>query len=167
MKKLLLSFVVLLVAGSVFTACGPTQDDAIEYNDRLVRLYDQAHELDKELDKAFMDKFSSFIDNPENFEAFAEEYSEKYDKLIAEIDAVPDLEEHNQMKKELLALVKYMKNSLETYYRPILNDPPGQDSKEEEIVKNYNQGYEEREKAFEKAQLALADEFYIELVEKK
>lgn len=167
MKLKIKVFVPLLALFScLYFACGPGQEDAVAYNDRLVSIYDQAHSLDARIEETFKHDFPEFLVSDSAFNAFIQNFGAEYKILKDSINATPDLGKQNQMKETLSELIDYMANSLQTYYPSIVKNTEG-DEKEKQLVMQYNTEYTKRYDAFQNAQKKLAEEFELTLEKKQ
>lgn len=162
MKKVL--FGVLALAATFMVACGPTQDQAIEFNDKVVELDEKAYESFTEYEDAIFDGDMDAID----------EWSET---LKADIEAgIAFLEEDSkfdgEFKDAAMGMFEAYKVSHEEYM-PIMVEYWTSDwdsisdeleEEEQEAYDAMNELIDEKSDAFIETQEAFAEEWGFDLI---
>lgn len=157
MKKVL--FGVVAIAATFLVACGPTQDDAITFNDTLVELDEQAYE-------ALTDYESAIYDGD------MDEIEEKADEFQAKITAGMDfIEADSDFDGEFKDAAKGMFEAYQTSYdeyMPVMVEYWTKDwdeitdeleEEEQDAYDNMNELIDERSEAFISAQETFAEEW--------
>lgn len=100
-KKLILALAI--ISASLFTSCGPSRNDAIEYNDKIV-------DIQKSLLPA-QDAFINQIDghNKDSLKIAQAQFSEKAKNALEQCQKMPDF---NGKREYLDASIDYFKGSL-------------------------------------------------------
>lgn len=159
MKALSVASGAILV--SLITACGPSQDNAVKYNDKLVDIQNRAYGFFNKVDSMFTDEIWYYSPDDAEVSDFMSNAKSKYGELITQAEEVKDLEGTNEMKGALISLIEYLRQSVDTYYMALIEDEEG--SQAESIDAEFNENFTVLEDAFLDAQKELADKFNMEL----
>lgn len=107
MKKLILFFII---ASVLFTACGPTTNDAVRFNDRIIA----AQKGCIQGEKSFFTACDGF--NPDEIKLSYTSFSTKVDSSLKIIQEVKEEKEFSAFRENALALVTAYKNLLPKEY---------------------------------------------------
>ena len=145
----------------LIVACGPSQDNAVKYNDKLVDIQNRAYGFFNKVDSMFTDEIWFYGPDDVEVSDFMNNAKSKYSELIAQVEEVQDLEGTNDMKGALISLMEYLRQSVDTYYMALIEDEEGIEA--ESIDANFNENFTTLEENFLDAQKELAEKFNMEL----
>ncbi len=132
MKKL--SFFLVLALSFLLTKCGPTTDDAINYNDRLIDI--ELNVIDK-ID-AVDNAFATY--DPKLIEPAMNEAISEIEKAVKQVEEIGDFDGDSEFKDALSDLLNLFKSQLNNEYKEQLEIYKLPDDKYTETEENrYNE----------------------------
>lgn len=166
MKKVILS--ALIVSGLLITSCGPSQKDALKYNDDIVAIQKALTPIHE----AFIDQLDGH--NPDSLKYTHAKFAESASLSLSQCEKMEPFNEKREYIDAVISYFKVVKNLAEnegkTMVEIMTKDSTqitdGDVAKINELASKFDSEYEKTLVTVQKAQEAFAKEWKFDLIEK-
>lgn len=154
MKRILLLALVLTTAISCNVKKKPTTDEAIAHNDAIVEMFDPYYSAADEFGYALLDDEASA-------KPAYEKLSHTIDSILTKLNALPQFDEQDALKKAAVDYMTALKKITETERKKMtgIKENPDYRNAESEKYQDLFNEYQEAYDRAEKAETKVSDEF--------
>ena len=167
MKKIFVTIIGLLFISVILVSCGPSTNDAIKYNDELVKQQNKVYEKES----ALLDAISK--NTPDKLDTLFVKLSKQIDESSKTVEAMSNFDGKSDMKDAVLKIFSIYKNITGNEYKNMISYSkipdslytPGDDDKVLDLSKKIDDKINQSIEEFIKLQKQFAIKYKFELTD--